>query len=329
MMEAGNFLQAKEKIRWLMHYYPDDLELKLSLALIDGEMGDLDQAIRTIQEITHAKTDKITVVETAQQAYKDYVRQREFERKTKSGEWKDAEFFELHYFNVKTNVGHPYRAEFLANMDGYVEDLLEILKPVFGEKVMHQPKAELNIYSDKVSFIRDSYDYYFSDAVFFSGVFVREKNTIYYHFAEELKTAGIIHEIAHWVLADLMIHAPDWLDEGMADYVSMKLSGIDFLENRLAGKTYMSEVYRFGKLPDLDRIIKMRDYQPRSYILWRNAVQFFLEYGNGKYIPYLRKYIDMLTQESFKMDAFAEAFEDVREELNKDWVEFTRLKVRL
>ncbi|MDP3921083.1 MAG: tetratricopeptide repeat protein [Candidatus Omnitrophota bacterium] len=329
MMEAGNFLQAKEKLRWLMHYYPDDLELQLSIALIDGELGELDKAIDAIEEITHVKTDKITVVETAQQAYKDYVRQREFERKTKTGEWKDAEVLESRYFKLKTNVGDPYRTEFLASLDEYVDDLTKILTPIFGEKVIAQPKADLNIYADKISFVRDSYDYYFSDAVFFSGVFVREKNTLYYHFTEELKTGGIIHEIAHWVMADLMIRAPAWLDEGVADYVSMKLSGIDFLENRLAGKTYMSELYRFGKLPDLDRVIKTRDYQPRSYVLWRNAAQFFFEYENGKYIPRLRKYIEMLTNESFSVDAFGEAFEDVMEELNEDWVEFARQKVRL
>jgi tetratricopeptide (TPR) repeat protein len=328
LMESGNVMQAKTKIQWLMNYYPDDLDLKLMMAVIEGEMGNLDEGIRQMEAITHIKTDKVSAISGAQEMIKEYVRQREFEQQSKASDWEHAAHTETKYFDVYDNIGPPYREQFIGELDGYVEQILAIQGPLFDTPPQFKGKAQVKIYADKKSFVREAYDYFFSDAVFFAGVYTTELNAIFYHFNKDLKGGGIVHEIGHFVLHQRGGNIPLWLDEGLADYGSMKFSGIDLLERRLEGKRFMDQLYRWGRLPDLDVIIKTREYSPRSYILWRNAVQFLFEAQNGKYIPYLKKYVDLVTSESFKKDPYAEAFAEVLPDIKKDWEEFVRGRFR-
>ena len=53
--------------------------------------------------------------------------------------------------------------------------------------------------------------------------------------------------------------------------------------------------------------------------MWRGVVQFLFEFDNGKYLPYLKKYIGLVSSESFQSDPFREAFHDVSAELEADW----------
>jgi hypothetical protein len=243
-------------------------------------------------------------------------------------DWEHAAHTETKYFDVYDNIGPPYREQFIGELDGYVEQILAIQAPLFDAPPQFKSKAEVKIYADKKSFVREAYDYFFSDAVFFAGVYTTERNAIFYHFNKDLKGGGIVHEIGHFVLHQRGGNIPLWLDEGLADYGSMKFSGIDLLERRLEGKRFMDQLYRWGRLPDLDVIIKTREYSPRSYILWRNAVQFLFEAQNGKYIPYLKKYVDLVTGESFKKDPYTEAFAEVLPDIKKDWEEFVHGRFR-
>lgn len=324
LMEAGNMLQAQEKIRWLRRYYPEDLELKLMAAVIEGELGNLDESVREMEELTHAKTDKITILDMAQEMHQEFVRQREFEQQVKAGPWEGASESKTRYFQVHSNIKWIYGEEHLEEFDNYTDQIIEALKPLFGNPPKLDDRAILKIYADKKTFIREAYDYLFSDAIFFAGVYVHERNAIYYHYNKELKMGGVIHEIVHFILHHAMSNIPSWLDEGVADYFAIELSKSDLLERRLEGKRYMEQLSHFGNLPDLDVIIKMRDYSPRSYILWRNAVKFMFEFEKGKYLPLLKRYVDLVSNESFKTDPFREAFAGVWQAMQADWKTFGR-----
>ncbi|MFA7001633.1 MAG: tetratricopeptide repeat protein, partial [Candidatus Omnitrophota bacterium] len=285
LMESGNVLQAKAKIQWLMNYYPEDQDLKLMMAVIEGEVGNLDESIKQLEDITHIKSDKVSAANAAQEMIKEYVRQREFEEQVKARDWEEALHTETRYFDVYDNIGPPYREQFIGELDGYVEKILAIQAPLFDSPPEFKGRSLIKIYADKKSFVREAYDYFFSDAVFFAGVYTTELNAIFYHFNKDLKGGGIVHELGHFVLHQRGGNIPLWLDEGLADYGSMKFTGLDLLEKRLEGKHFMDQLYRWGRLPDLDVIVKTREYSPRSYILWRNAVQFIFEAEDGKYLP--------------------------------------------
>jgi hypothetical protein len=119
-----------------------------------------------------------------------------------------------------------------------------------------------------------------------------------------------------------MGNTPVWLDEGFAEYASLKLSGVDFLDRKIMGKNYYRQLYRFKNLPKVDVIVKKRDYSIESYILWRGVVQFLFEFGGGKYLTFLKGYVDLVTHENFKSDPFREAFASVLGPLEEDWIQF-------
>ncbi|MBI4549840.1 MAG: tetratricopeptide repeat protein [Candidatus Omnitrophica bacterium] len=322
LMESGNMLQAKEKIRWLSRYYPEDLDLKLMSAVIEGELGRLDEAVRALEDLSHQKTDKITVLEMAQEMHREYVEQRKFEQRFRAADWEAAEEVETRYFKIRSNVRWTYAEEFPDIFDQYAERLFRELAPLTGP-VAIKKKCRLLIYADKESFVREAYDYLFSDAVFFAGVYAGERNSIYYHFNKELMAAGVVHEIAHWALHNATENLPSWLDEGISDYLGMKIAGQDLLEKRLEEKRYLEQLRRFGNWPELELIVALRDYSARSYLLWRTAARFMFEFENGKYLPPLKKYLELLDTEKFEKDPFREAFAGVWQSLQKDWNSFT------
>lgn len=331
LLDSGNLLQAQDKIKWLMRYYPEDLELRMMLAVAEGELGYLESAKKTLTEIMKTKTDKVSLFQPAQEMLKEFVREEQFEKQVKEKPWTEADIAKTEYYDVRTNLRAPYKNEILEELDEQTGKILDMLRPVFGDGMKLNARAKLNVYADKKSFIHEIYDHMFSDAVFFAGVYVREngEDFIYYHFDKDLRTTGVVHEIAHFVLNNLVVNAPNWLNEGFADYAGTKLSGIDALEAKLAGKTYMGQLDRFGNLPPFDVVVKLREYDLRSYILWRNAVQFVLEFGDGKYRAPLKKYIELISNESFQVDPFREAFADHLDDIDKDWREFSRAKVIL
>jgi hypothetical protein len=134
-----------------------------------------------------------------------------------------------------------------------------------------------------------------------------------------LKVSGVVHEIAHAVINERMANSPIWLDEGIAEYVSLKLTPVDALDRKIMGKNYFRQLWEFRILPTVDVIVKKLDYSLESYTLWRAVVQFLFEYQNGKYLPPLKKYVELVSTETFQTDPFREAFSGLTEELEKDW----------
>ena len=323
LLEGGNIEQAQKKIRWLMRYYPDNTELRLMNAVCEAEKGHLDSAIKEMDAITKLKIDQMSIIDDAQEFLKEAIRQREFEKRVKANDWAQAEKVTTKYFDVYLNIAAPYHDEILNEVDRYFDLISEMIAPLFESSVQPlPPRMELNVYADKESFRREAYDYYFSDAILFEGVYTKETHSIYYHLNEDLKVSGVVHEIAHAVLNERMVNTPIWLDEGIAEYVSLKISGLDALDRKIMGKNYFRQLWEFRILPTTDAIVKKLDYSLESYTLWRGLVQFMFEFENGKYLPQLRNYIKLVSNESFVSDPFQEAFADVSEQLEKDWRKF-------
>jgi len=322
MLNYGNIEQAQKKITWLMRYYPDDPDLKLMNAMCEGEKGHLDEAVEQLRAITKLNIPQISVIDASQDMLKEYVRQREYEQRVVADEWARAEESDSNYFHIKMNVAAPYREQILEQADKYVTDILTILEKALGERPAVEQKAKLNIYADKYSFRAEAYDYYFSDAMLFHGVYTSDTKSIYYHLNKDLEVAGIVHEIAHFVLNETLTNTPAWLNEGFAEYVSLRLSGVHFLDREILGKNYFKQLYRFYNLPTVDVLVKKRDYEIESYLLWRGLVQFFFEFNEGQYLPGLKRYINLLSNDSFKQDAFREAFAEELPQLEIDWQEF-------
>jgi hypothetical protein len=154
---------------------------------------------------------------------------------------------------------------------------------------------------------------------------------------ETLET--LYHEAFHHFASAMLKYPPYWWNEGIAEYMSAvridpSKKALKERGRTLRGRLRVIQSVLRPQKPVFVGFEKIINYTPSEFynpfwigIHYAQAwamIHFFYEYQGGRHRPLIEKYFDQLVGGKTQREAFDAVFAGKTEELEKEWLEFTK-----
>ena len=248
------------------------------------------------------------------------------------GLWDDAPEVETTHFIIKTNLPVKLAGDVIRRSDGLYERAAAIIAQVTGQALEPQgaPKIRLQVFARSNEFLR----YVAMRPLLLEalpdagGFFDVSQNEIVYWLGPEDRFEGLAHEFAHaalWRAGKRQL--PEWLDEGLAEYVVMQLQGPSYFSQEEDGQgarwlQTLREASKGQNTISLDSLV--RDdlgYSAALYAGGWSLVSWLIDRAGEQPEAGLRAYFRQLRLESDASQAFRQVYGDPGA-LERDWKQF-------
>lgn len=236
----------------------------------------------------------------------EHLRIEEWEQDTLDGPWEAATEIETAHFVVKTNLPHETREAIVQLVDGLFERVRVILGHVAGLEPV-APEKPFNLYlfgtwDEFEAYLRSTHvrpEWHLRHR----GHLALDRNQIVLLFRRDGAVADLAHEFSHlWMRRALADDIPRWVNEGLAEYVQMRVDGERYFAD-VGGqhRTVLREGLAQDLLLSIDELTEWEvSGDPLFYACAWSLVTFLIEAESGDLQGRLVEYLT----EAHSSDAF-------------------------
>lgn len=257
-------------------------------------------------------------------------------------DWEKRKVYTNLQMAVETNIPYETLKPLLSELQEMLNSSQNLLNQIFEtENASHAKILPIKLFArteDYISFMRQHYP---QMRFYPAGLFDDKKRELIVYFDGYLDKKTIRHEMVHFLISEFLIERPSsWLTEGLAEYISYKLSKKDAESHVKLELAFLNYFYDQGHLESFFDIFKIwKNYESytgpnihsraRVYYLiaWLN-IAFFLDSQNEPFKKFFRDYLKY--EQERRGNDFRSCFayfqkhltETQRKELDKAWFDF-------